>query len=84
MQKDAPLVPRVVERAFEFLHIAHEAEAALGIGVLELIASWNNGRRELGLRPGCQVEQGFRGLGGKVTGNHKLRDAHVSRFIHDG
>ncbi len=68
MQEDGPLLPGKVECPLQLFHIRHDAEAALGIGMVKGIGRHHHGLRHAGLAPGCQFQQGFGGLGGQVVG----------------
>ena len=48
MEEHHPLIPRIIERAFEFVDIVQDAKPALGVGVLKGIGSFgSNLKRDL-------------------------------------
>ena len=67
VQKDSPLLPRIVERARQLLDIAHRTKAPQGIRMLERIGG---GHRLDSLRrdTGGKVEQSLRRLGRQMVG----------------
>jgi hypothetical protein len=73
MKEDRPFVPGVVERALQFLHVGHHAEAALGVGMRERIGS--NGYRLGDLRrdAGGQIQQRLGSLARQVIRQFQQR-----------
>ena len=68
MEEDRPLLPRSFQRTFQLLAVGHDAKAALGIGVVELVRIGWERRRNLRRSPGCQLEQCLRRLCRQVVG----------------
>ena len=68
VQEDRPFFPGIFEGARQFFHVAHDAEAAQSIGMVEGIG--NGGRRRGGLRRAAygQFEQRFGSFRGQVVG----------------
>jgi len=72
VEEDGPLVPREFEGALQFLHVAHETEPALGVGVGEGVGG-NGGDRYNRGNTRSQAEQGFGSLGREVSGQIEER-----------
>ena len=68
VQEDCPLLPGEIEGAFQFLHIRHDAEPPLGIGMIEGIGHRHGWLEHTGLATRRQFQQRLRSLGWQVLG----------------
>ena len=66
MQKDRPLLPRILERSAQLLLVGHDSEAALSIGMGKRIPIRGSVDRPLRRATGRQLQQRLRRLGGQM------------------
>ena len=73
VQKDGPLLPGVVQRALQRLHIRHHPEAALRVRMRERIGARHGRRRTVGRTARRKLQQRLGGLARQVIGEVEQR-----------
>jgi hypothetical protein len=73
VQKDRPLFPRVIESALQFLDVAHDAEAALRVRMVEGVGGYRRCCRHPRFAARRQFQQGLGRLGRQMVGQGQQR-----------
>ena len=73
VQEDRPLLPGVVQRSLQRVHIRHHPEAALRVRVRERIGARDGRRRTVGRTAGRKLQQRLGGLARQVIGEVEQR-----------
>ncbi len=73
VQKDGPLLPGVVERSLQRLHVRYYPEAALRVRMREWIGARHGRHRTVRRTAGCKLQQRLGGLARQVIGEVEER-----------
>jgi hypothetical protein len=69
MEEDAPFLPGIIERAFEFVYVTHHAEAALRVGMFEGVDAGGQADGQIWFCADSEIEDSFGGFRGEVGGD---------------